>query len=272
MPRYTSEVDMTKQKAAAGRYAGPTPRPGVYRLSLQSAKIEPNSSGTPMWTIYFQIDHDEGKRAQYNGALVSWTNNLNKQGAQYLAQFIEASGLPAAGFNKVVTDANGVVTKIGGKTIAGTVVKALVFIDPYKGQLYAKVRSFFEDDGEYPALGAAVKIDADDDDDDYDDDTDEDYEDDDDAEADDDDTEDDDDDDGDEDDADDEDGDDDDADEDDDDDDGDDEDAPAPSRSSRARKAAPAKRVAKAAPAKKAPAKRAPAKKAPASSRGRKPW
>lgn len=280
MPRIRTGMQLEKVKAATGRYAGPTPVNGVYRVEIVKVSLE-KIVGKQDWkyVVRARIAHDEDSdRAKYNGAFLFWREACTEQGQPYLRQFADALGLKPAAMNEPVTDGSpdGNVPKIGGKTVAGLAAKVLVGRRRWKGATQLDVQSWFEDDGEYAELDESGS-DDDDADDDYEDEEDEEV-DDDEAEDEDYDDDEDSDDDGDDGDEDDDADDDDESDEDDDDeDDAEEDEAPAPARRGRPRKAAPVKAPAKKAPAKAAArtttARKAPAKKAPAKTTSRrKPW
>jgi hypothetical protein len=168
MPRINTGANYDNVTAAEAQYVGPTPPAGVYRLRAFRAKIAKNASKDWMWTWFFVIEHeDKSGRAQYNGALVSWTNNRNDKGDRYMKQFIDATGLSGKAIASPMTDdVEGTVSKIGRTAVSEVIVKAGVRRDKYNGEWRLKAASFFEDDGEY---AKADQVEDDDEDDELED-------------------------------------------------------------------------------------------------------
>lgn len=72
-------------------YEGDLPPKGVYRCTLKFLRLKENSNGDPMLNGLLVINEPKGsKKAQYNGYDFWFNQNVTKQGAPYLNNFLSA--------------------------------------------------------------------------------------------------------------------------------------------------------------------------------------
>lgn len=106
-------------------YDGPVPPKGVYRVTLKFMNMKKNKNDDPMLNGVLEIT-EKGDKAQYNGYGIWFNQNITKQGAPYVNEFLDAFGYSRKAFwggQVAVDDADadpdkrllGQVTKIGTK-------------------------------------------------------------------------------------------------------------------------------------------------------------
>src|SRR5882757_227233 len=72
-------------------YDGEMPPKGVYRCTLKFLRLKENSNGDPMLNGLLVINEPKGsKKSQYNGYDFWFNQNVTKQGAPYLNNFLSA--------------------------------------------------------------------------------------------------------------------------------------------------------------------------------------